>query len=137
MQRKAAEAIGDEMAKLGESVIVDTHCAIKSPAGFLPGLPFEVLQKLRPDAIVLREVDAASIVERRNKDRESGVRAKRDEEEISSIQLHQDINRSYAAAYSAISGATLTIAVDKKVESFEFENAALVARAVIDIFQFR
>ncbi len=137
MQRKAAEAIEDEMGKLGENVIVDTHCAIRSPAGFLPGLPFEVLQKLSPDAIVLREVDPASIVERRNKDRESGVRSKRDEEEISEIQLHQDINRSYATAYSAVSGATLTLAVDKKVEDFEFENAALVARAVMDIFQFR
>ncbi len=137
MQRKAAEAIGDEISKLGENVIVDTHCSIKSPAGFFPGLPFEVLQRLAPDAIVLREVDPASIVERRNKDRETGVRAKRDEEEISAIQLHQEVNRSYATAYSAISGATLTVAVDKKVESFEFENAALVARAVMDVFQFR
>ena len=32
-----------------ENVIVDTHCTISTPAGFLPGLPKWVLEGLNPD----------------------------------------------------------------------------------------
>jgi adenylate kinase len=137
MQKKAAEAIGVEIEKLGENVIIDTHCTIKSPAGYFPGLPFEVLQSLRPDAIVIREVDPESIVERRNKDRATGVRSKRDEEEAGAIQLHQDLNRAYAAAYSSITGSTLKILPDKKIEEYEYQNAEVAARAVLDVFGFK
>jgi adenylate kinase len=137
MQKKAAGAIGEEIGKLGENVIIDTHCTIKTPAGYVPGLPFEVLRNLKPDAIVIREVDPASIVERRNRDRATGVRAKRDEEEVSAIQLHQNLNRVYAAAYSAISGSTLKIVIDKKVEEYEFQNAEVAAQALLDVFGFK
>ena len=137
MQKKAAEAIGAEIEKLGENVIIDTHCTIKSPAGYFPGLPFEVLERLKPDAIVIREVDPAAIVERRNKDRDTGVRAKRDEEEVSAIQLHQDLNRAYGAAYSALTGSTLKIVVDRKVEDYVYQNAEVAAQAVLDVFGFK
>ncbi len=137
MQRKAADAISSEIAKLGENVIVDTHCTVNSPAGYFPGLPFEVLQRLKPHAIVVREVNPASVVERRNKDRSSGVRSKRDEEEVSAIAIQQDLNRSYAASYSAISGATLKVVVDRDVEDYVYQNAEIAAQAVLDVFELR
>jgi len=137
MQRRAADAISAEIAKMGENVIVDTHCTVVSPAGYFPGLPFEVLQKLKPHAILVREVNAASIVERREKDRKSGVRAKRDEEELSSIELQQQLNRCYAAAYSVVSGATLRVVIDRDVEEYPYQNAELAANALLQIFEFR
>ncbi len=137
MRKKVVEGIKSEIEKLGENVIVDTHCTVKSPAGYFPGLPFEILRKLKPHAIVVREVDPASVVERRNSDRANGVRVRRDEEEVSLIRQHQEINRSFAAAYSAISGATLRIVVDRKEEQYEFQNAEMVAKAVLEVFEFR
>ncbi len=137
MQKKAAEAISSEIAKMGENVIVDTHCTILSPAGYFPGLPFEVLQRLKPHAILVREVSPASVLERREKDRKSGVRTKRDEEELSAIELQQQLNRCYAAAYSAVSGATLKVVIDREVEEYPYQNAELAAKALIEIFEFK
>lgn len=137
IQKKSAEAISEEIEKLGDNVILDTHCTIASPAGYFTGLPFEVLQELKPDTIFIREVNPGAIVERRNRDREKGVRSKRDREEVNTIQLQQDLNRSYAAAYCAISGATLKIFQDNDVEEYPFQNAELAADALVEVFQFR
>lgn len=137
MQRKTAGAISSEVAKLGENVIIDTHCTVSSPAGYFAGLPFEVLQKLKPHAIIVREVNPAAIVERRNRDKASGVRARRDDEEVSAIQLQQELNRAYAVAYSAISGATLKVVIDRDLEEYPYQNAELAAEAVLEVFKFK
>ena len=42
LQRKAAAAI----AKTDGNVIVDTHASVKTPKGYLPGLPEWVLEAL-------------------------------------------------------------------------------------------
>jgi adenylate kinase len=137
IQKRAAEAISGELGKLGDHVIIDTHCSISSPSGYLPGLPLETLQRLKPDAIVVREVDPVSVVERRERDKGSGLRTKRDEEAVSAIQLQQDLNRSFAAAYSAASGATLMVMTDHDVEEIPFENAHRVADFILRVFEFR
>ena len=48
IQRKAAIRIKEKSET--ENVIVDTHCTINTPAGFLPGLPKWVLEGLNPQA---------------------------------------------------------------------------------------
>lgn len=98
VQRAAAAVI----ASMGD-VIVDTHCSIKTPSGYLPGLPAWVLEALQPSTIVLVEAGDAEIAARRAKD----ATRKRDEDSVEAIAQHQDINRRFAAAYATLTGATV------------------------------
>jgi len=98
IQRDAAVRI----AALGD-VVVDTHCTVKTPGGYLPGLPSWVLEELRPSAIVLVEADANDIFRRRQAD----TSRKRDEDSVEAIAEHQEYNRRFAAAYATLTGATV------------------------------
>jgi adenylate kinase len=100
LQIKAAERI----ASMG-NVILDTHCTIKTPKGYLPGLPEWVIKKLNPTAIVVVEADSEEIYNRRAGD----PTRNRDLDTIEQISEHQMINRATAMAYAALSGATVKI----------------------------
>ena len=88
-----------------ENVIVDTHCTISTPAGFLPGLPKWVLEGLNPDMFILVEANPDEILYRRLNDETR----ERDVEKASAIQLHQEMNRAASMAYASLTGATVKI----------------------------
>ncbi len=88
-----------------QHLILDTHCTIKTPEGYLPGLPEYVLQKLNPDLFVLVEADPDEIMERRRKDRTRS----RDMEDKSGIEEHQFMNRVMSMAYACLTGAAVKI----------------------------
>ncbi len=100
LQIKTAETV----AKM-KDVIVDTHCTIKTPQGYMPGLPEWVIKKLKPRTIVVVEADPEEIYNRRLKDKTRN----RDPDTLEDIAEHQQINRAAAMAYAALSGATVKI----------------------------
>lgn len=99
LQKKASAAIGKM-----DNVIIDTHMSIKSPNGYLPGLPEWVIRELRVSAYYLIEADPDIILERRGRD----VTRRRDMDSKSDIMQHQHVNRYFAVAYSVYSGATVS-----------------------------
>lgn len=103
IQKEAAKKIS-EMAK-DSNIIVDTHCLIKTPEGYLPGLPIWVLEELRPNVIVLIEANPDEIIRRRERDKTRY----RDVEMEKELKLHQEMNRAIATAYAMITGATVKI----------------------------
>lgn len=111
-----------KISKMSESMnlIVDTHCTIKTPLGYLPGLPEHVLRELKPDQFVLIEATAEEIAARRQKDKTR----ERDVEAESSIEEHQFMNRAMSMAYACLTGAAVKIienhdgALDKAAEAF-------------------
>jgi len=100
LQIKTAEKIGKM-----KNVIVDTHCTVKTPKGYMPGLPEWVLRKLNPTAIVIVEADPQEIFNRRAKD----TTRNRDPDSVEKIAEHQMINRAAAMAYATLTGATVKI----------------------------
>jgi len=100
LQIKTAETV----AKI-DNVIVDTHCTIKTPKGYMPGLPEWVIKKLNPTAIVVVEADPEEIFKRRLKD----VTRDRDPDSKEKIGEHQQINRAAAMTYATLTGATVKI----------------------------
>lgn len=109
LQIKSAEKIGSM-----KNVILDTHCTVKTPKGYMPGLPEWVIKKLNPTAIVVVEADPEEIFNRRKNDETRN----RDPDSIEQIHEHQQINRAAAMAYAALSGATVKIVFnhDNKLE---------------------
>lgn len=106
-QRRVQEQAGERIAERAEdaNVMVDTHCAIKTPEGYLPGLPEWVLRGLQPDVIVLVEANPDEILFRRLDDE---TRA-RDFENTSEIATHQEMNRNAAMSYATLTGATVKL----------------------------
>ena len=100
LQIKTAEKV----AKM-DNVIVDTHCTVKTPKGYMPGLPEWVIKKLNPTAIVVVEADPEEIYNRRSKD----ITRNRDLDSKEKIAEHQQMNRAAAMAYATLSGATVKI----------------------------
>ncbi len=101
LQRNAAQFI----AKTDGNVIIDTHCTVKTPKGYLAGLPEWVLKELMPDTVVLVETDEDQILMRRMGD-ETRVR---DAEGYRALCEHQQFNRSMAASYAMLTGCTVKI----------------------------
>jgi len=101
LQQRAAQAI----AQIKGNVLIDTHASVKTPKGYLAGLPEWVLRELMPDILVLVETDDDQILMRRLTD---DTRT-RDKEGSRSIGEHQQFNRSIAAAYAMLTGCTIKI----------------------------
>ncbi|KJE49451.1 MULTISPECIES: adenylate kinase [Acidiplasma] len=98
LQRNAAIELGKM-----DNIIIDTHMSIKSPSGYLPGLPEWVLKELNISSYFLIEADPDKILTHRLND----PTRIRDNDTEKDIKEHQEINRYYAVAYSVYSGATV------------------------------
>ena len=107
VQREIQESAAHAIANMGD-VIVDTHCTIKTPRGFLAGIPAWVAQALKPKQFILVEASPKEIVGRRNND---ATRA-RDPDSEEDIALHQAMNRAAAMTVGTLTGATVAIVVN-------------------------
>ena len=103
LQREAAKRIG----AMNGNILVDSHCSILKPEGYYPGFPADILNSISPNALVVIEAEPADIEKRRKKD--EGIRSRE-----GNAGEHQEINRYYAVAYSAISGASVSFVMNKQ-----------------------
>jgi adenylate kinase len=103
IQKRLQKLAAEKIAAIDGNVIIDTHASVKTPAGYLAGLPEWVLTALMPDTIVLVETDDDQILLRRLSD----TSRVRDMEGAASIREHQQMNRSFAAAYAMLTGCTV------------------------------
>jgi adenylate kinase len=101
--RKIAEMVKES------PVVVDTHSTIKTPKGYLPGLPVWVLNELNPDIIIVVETSGDEILIRRLNDETRN----RDLETTAGIEEHQIMNRAAAMTYGVLTGATVKIIQNK------------------------
>jgi adenylate kinase len=102
LQRTAARTIS-KMATT--PLVVDTHATVRTPEGYLPGLPSWVLDELQPELILVVETVPNEIIRRRNADKSR----KRDAQDERGVQEHQEVNRAICMAYAAHTGATVKI----------------------------
>lgn len=110
IQRTAAKNIAERGKE--KNIIVDTHCTIKTPRGYLPGLPKWVLEELQPEIIVIVDADAGEIASRRAGDETR----ERDAESIDEIKEQQMMNMCMAAGYAVLTGATVAFVENREGE---------------------
>jgi adenylate kinase len=103
IQREAGKRIAEAAGE--KPVLVDTHCLIRKPEGYYPGLPSWVLEELGPELIIIVEAGEEEIARRRVKD----VDRKRDREFLDEIREHQQLNRAAAVAYATLTGAAVRL----------------------------
>ena len=103
-QQRIQKLAAQELGRM-EKVVVDTHLSILTPSGFMPGLPEWVVRALDPTHIVLVEADPDQIAGRRARD----STRQRDSDDIG---LHQQMNRSFAAASATLTGTPVSIVIN-------------------------
>jgi adenylate kinase len=106
-QKDVQSLVAQRLASEEGKVILDTHCSVATPKGFFPGLPFDFLKMLKVDSLVLITADVAEIEERRAND----PSRKRD---VGGVALHDKMNHSYLAAYSAFTGAPAVVIYNRQ-----------------------
>lgn len=113
IQREIQEQAAHAIAQMG-GVIVDTHCTIKTPKGYLPGIPKWVAEALKPKQIILVEASPKEIIGRRSNDPSRA----RDPDSEDDIATHQAVNRAAAMTIATLTGATVAIVTngDGRVE---------------------
>lgn len=110
VQKEAAEEIFEEAED--QEVIVDTHAAIKSPYGYIPGLPKWTVENLNPSKIIIIDASAQAIASRAetdSKDRERDTKAT-----VEEIEEYRKVAREMAATGAVLSGAYLQIIENKE-----------------------
>jgi len=112
LQLKAARRISELK---NEMVFVDTHFFIKTPEGYFPGLPLDVLQLLKPTRIVLVQAPVSEIVGRRSKDPSRS----RDSEAEDDVNEELALSKDFLVVAAATTGATMTIVNNRENRSDE------------------
>lgn len=126
LQRRSAEEIDRRRRDHGRSFVVDTHLAVSTDRGFLPGLPEVVFRELRPSAFVLIEAEPGTIAARRE---ETERREYRGEDE-SLVAFHSQLNRAAAMNHAIRAAAPITpISNEGDVEDAAARLVAVVEAA--------
>ena len=99
-----------ELAKYPVDTILDTHCAISTPRGYFPGLPFKHLKEFKVSFLVYITAPTEEIIARREKDKTR----KRDRDSDQQLRDHDEISKSYLAAYSAYTGAPAKVIYNRQ-----------------------
>jgi adenylate kinase len=100
LQKVAAARIASMKEKL---VVVDTHLFIRTPEGFWPGLPFDVVRAMKPTHLILVEATPEEIMLRRGGD----TSRYRDPVTKKSLAEELALARSFLATSSTLTGAPM------------------------------
>ncbi len=111
----------------GKNFLIETHAALKTKQGYLPGLSLDFLKEIQPDAFIIIEADAEKVFERRIHD----TTRKRDHDStLKDVQKNLDITRYYASSYatSVISPLIIVDNVEGMIEETAHDLAELLKR---------
>jgi adenylate kinase len=127
LQSEVAKAIAEKMRQSEGITVIDTHMAIRTPAGYMPGLPHHVLELLNPDMLVLVEAQPSEISSRRMKD----ASRKRDEATEDRVKEELLVSRLMAGACAVATGAPVKIVINADGKQEEAAKDILRALGVV------
>lgn len=127
LQKEVAEVVSEKVRQLDGITIIDTHMSIKTPEGYLPGLPFHVLQLLKPEMLVLIEAKPDEISSRRMK----AITRKRDEAVEETVKQELLFSRLMAGACAVLTGAPVKTVINAEGKQEEAAKQILKALEVI------
>ncbi|MCG3107752.1 adenylate kinase [Metallosphaera sp. J1] len=107
LQLEAAKNIYKDASSLGDGLsFLDTHAVVRTPGGYLPGLPKHIVEILQPQVIFLIESDPELILKRQENDK---TRARTDYSDPAVIRETMDFARYSAMASAVLVGASVKV----------------------------
>jgi adenylate kinase len=110
LQKQVAQEVSEMLKQSAGIQIIDTHMSIKTAEGYLAGLPYHVLQVLKPEMLVLVEAHPSEIVSRRTKD----ASRKRDEPTERKVEEELFFSRLMAGACAVLTSATVKTVINSE-----------------------
>ena len=103
-QKKLQKNAAENLSKIvSDVVIIDTHAFIKTPEGYNPGLPYQVLKIIEPTHFILVTAKTEEIYNRRMTDETRN----RERVSITTIKKELDIQSAMMSACAILSGSPL------------------------------
>ncbi|MEM4311424.1 MAG: adenylate kinase [Nitrososphaerales archaeon] len=112
-QRELQISAAKKISKANSDIVlIDTHLLIKSGNIYLPGLPFDVIKKLKPKLIILIEAPAKEILKRRKKD------SSRKRETLSKRAIEEELKmeRELLGTCATLAGAPMLRVMNRENE---------------------
>ncbi|MFT4868017.1 MAG: adenylate kinase [Candidatus Nanohaloarchaea archaeon] len=103
IQKQAAKDIVGESKD--NDVIVETHAAIQTPFGYIPGLPKWTVENLEPEKIIMLRASPEAIWRRTQEDDSRD----REHSEVEQIKEYQQVAREMASTGAVLTGAYLKV----------------------------
>jgi len=116
LQKVAATRIAEMK---GSTILVDTHLFIRTPEGFWPGLPFEVVRAMKPTHLVLVIATPEEIAKRRSAD---PTRA-RDDVTLEGLREEIEIAEGFLTVSSTLTGAPMLIVRNEQGKAEEVSKS--------------
>ena len=105
-QKKLQNLAAEKISKIkAEVVIIDTHLFINTQEGYYPGLPFDLLNNLKPTNLILITANPEEIYHRRQNDSSRN----RDIISMDSIKNDIDVSKMLISCCSIVSGAPFKV----------------------------
>lgn len=109
-QKAVQSEVGGELSKMEGKLILDTHCSISTPDGYLVGLPDSILAKLSVERLIYITAPVSEVIARRSSD----PTRIRDAESSRSLQQHDDHNKGLLKHYSETAHAPYEIIYNRQ-----------------------
>ena len=103
VSRNIANLLDEDRTK---NYIIETHAALKTRQGYMPGLTPEILAMLKPELFIVIESDAKDIYHRRILDE---TRKRDHDKTVEDIQLNLDATKWFATNFTIFSNASLMV----------------------------
>ena len=101
-----------------EIVLIDTHLFINTLEGYYPGIPYKLLNILKPSHLILLTANSDEVVERRKTD----IARKRDMISADDVSNELNISRIMIASSSIFSGCPFSIIQNNNGQLEEVTN---------------
>lgn len=126
LQLDAARKIVEDAKALGDKgvALVDTHAVIRTPGGYLPGLPKYIVEIISPNVIFLIEAPPEIILKRQMND---PARKRVDYSDVNVIKETIEFAR-----FAAMSSAVISASSVKIVSNVE-GDPTVAAKSIVDI----
>lgn len=107
LQAKTADRIVEIVeADRSKHYVIETHAALKTPQGYMPGLTHDIIAKLKPDTFIIYEAHSGHIYHRRMIDES---RDRSDDTTIDGVDLNLDVTRYFGAAFAVEAHGTVFV----------------------------
>jgi len=111
-----------------EHFLIETHAALKTKQGYIPGLARDFLQATKPDIYIVIEADANEIYQRRLND---PTRKRDHDKSVKDVQINLDTTRYFASDFAFDTHSPLLIVQN---EQGKLEEAAVAIADALERF---
>ena len=119
-QKRLQKMAATRIAKMkGKAILVDTHLFIRTPEGFWPGLPFEVVRAMKPTHLVLVVAAPEEIAMRRSADPSRA----RDLVTVEGLREEIEIAKNFLTVCSTLTGAPMLIVRNEQGKAEEVSKS--------------